>query len=465
MIAALSPSSLSRLSPLRPARPPGVVGSEPVLDRVELTHAETQESSNRSWLRAVALSALGWGLLSGAASAMVSVQASGLMETVGPGAPRPAEAAQLQQRLHRADPAILKLLERDGVRYSVVRPGTSFAALGALESRSLQDYQARVPEMRQQAERARQAAAPFRRGLDSLLRQRQAGRLDPGLEERISLMQRDMRQAALDALPAGSWIAPYAIPSLAGQLRDRDGLHELVRLQREPKGTVRMAELVGARGEQVGEYQRLLEAINGPELQAARQASLQQATPQQRQAWEKDPGQIPLDLKSFLILAPDLAYLPDGQGGSLRAPILDAGVQAAWANAQGKTVTQSPIRGQYFPNSRKVLVQSNRIAPSRGEPHAHTPVHEMGHALEAAVERHDPRFYQNWLGRVQGAFQRARSQSSVSEYATTNLAEYIAEGVGHYYEDPGLLKQKDPQLFRLTQELLEKAADLGRKLN
>ena len=446
----------------RPATP--AVAPEPELDCVELSPAESREVGRQGWLRAVAVGALGWGLLSGAASAMVQVQTSGLMETSGPGAPRPSETAQLEQRLQRADPAILKLLQHDGVRYSVVRPGTSFAALGALESRTPQDYQSRLPEMRQQAERARQAAAPFRRGLESLLQQRVAGRLDAGLEDRIAMMQRDMRQAALEALPSSSWIAPYAIPSLAGQLRDRDGLHELVRLQREPKGTARMAELVGARGEQLAEYQALLESINGPELQAARQAALQQASPQQRAAREKDPGQIPLDLKSYLIMAPDLAYVADGQGGSLRASILDAGVQAAWANAQGKTVAQSPIRGQYFPNNRKVLVQSHRIAPSKGEAHAHTPIHEMGHALEAAVERHDPRFYQNWLARVQGAFQRARSQTSVSEYATTNLAEYIAEGVGHYYEDPALLKSKDPQLFQLTQQLLEKAAELGRGL-
>jgi len=436
------------------------------LDVVEWSGSDRPGPSpvSHRWLARAALGAVGLATLSGAASAMVQVQAPGLFESTGPGTPRPAEAAQLRQRLGQVDPAILKLLEHDGVRYGVVRPGTAFAALGALQPRSSQDYISRLPEMRAQAERARQAAAPFRRGLDSLLRQRVAGRLDPSLEARIAQMQRDMRQAVLEALPASSWLTPYTIPSLAGQLRDRDGLHELVRLQKEPKGTARMAELVGARGpEQSLEYQRLLEAINGPELQAARQLALTGATPEQQVAWEKDPGQVPLDLKSFVILAPDLAYLPDGQGGSLRASLLDAGVQAAWANAQGKTLAQSPIRGQYFPWNRKVLVQSSKLAPSPNEPHAHTPVHELGHALEDSVERHDPRFYQNWLSRVQGAYQRARGQGSVSDYATTNPAEYIAEGVGHYYEDSALLKKKDPQLFQLTQELLEKAAELGRR--
>ncbi|MFN8608173.1 MAG: hypothetical protein U0931_11620 [Vulcanimicrobiota bacterium] len=422
-------SKLPQLSPLR--QRPVPVRSTPPLDQVQLS-----QSAERPM-------ATGWLARAGA---LVALAGSSLACLAGPSSPAllsgatPAEAARLSARYSKVDPAVMQLLQKDGVKISVVHPGEPFARFQVLQGRQLADYEAQLPQMQSVATAVHKATAPFARR--------------PDLK----------RQALLDALPQNSPAVPFRIPSLAGLLHDRDGLHRLVELQNQPKGTTRMAELVGARTPaEIQEYARLVESINGPRLQEARQASLAQATPVQQAAWAKDPGQIPLDLKTYDLLVPDLAYVADGQGGSLRVSLEDAAVQAAWADSQGRTLRVSSIHGQYFPPSRHILVQSSQVSPPPGQAHAHTPLHELGHALEDSVARHDPGFYSRWHSQLYTAYQKAQQNGGVSDYALSNTAEYIAEGVGHYYEDPQLLRQKDPNLFRLTEELLSNAARLGNR--
>lgn len=418
---------LSQCSPLiQRAR---TIRTSQALDRVELSSPAERPLGN-GWLSRTA--------------AVVALAGSSLACLAGPSTPTlihsasPAEAARLSARYAKVDPGVLSLLQQDGVKVSVVHPGEVFSRFQVLETRQRSHYEAQMPRMQSIAQAVQQATAPF--------------------AQRPELRT----QALRDSLPSNSPAVPFRIPTLAGLLHDRDGLHKLIELQKEPKGTTRMAQLVGARtAAEIQEYTRLVESINGPRLQQARQSSLAQASPAQQAAWSKDPGQIPLDLKGFDILVPDLAYVPDGQGSSLRVSLEDASVQAAWADAQGKTLKNSSIHGQFFPANRQILVQSSQVTPPAGQAHAHTPLHELGHAVEDSVARHEPRFYSRWHSQVYNAYQRAQQAGGVSDYALSNQAEYIAEGVGHYYEDPQLLRQKDPTLFRLTEELLQKAAQLG----
>ncbi len=435
----VSAYGLTRLSPL-PKRSVAPERSQ-ALDTVELSAERPQSISG--WVRAGAAVAL----LGASLGCLAGPSTPGLIAASA----TPAEAARLSQRYKRVDPKILQLLVNDGVQVEVVRPGQSFMQTGVLPARSLADFQAQMGKMQATAKAVETATAPYARGIARL----QAQGLDSGQ------LQRERRSVLLDTLPHDSLAVPFSIPSLAGLLRDGDGLHKLAQQQKMPKGTTLMAQLVGARTPaQIQEYTRLVEAINGPRLEQARQASLATATPAQQQAWSKDPGQIPLDLKGYDILVPDLAYVADGQGGTARVSLLDASVHGAWADSNGKAIKNSSINGQYFTQSRRILVQSSKVAPQPGQSHSHTPLHELGHAVEDSVSRHDPRFYGSWHSKVFIAYQGAVQGGTVSEYAASNVAEYIAEGVGHFYEDPNLLRQKDPKLFELTRQLLERAAQL-----
>ena len=438
----ISSQSLARLSPLPKRAAPARAQA---LDTVELSLERPQASSG--WARA--------GLT-------VALLGSSLACLAGPSTPTliassatPAEAAKLSARYQKVDPKIMQLLQADGVRVDVVRPGQSFMQMGVLPARSLADFQAELGTMQKTARAVQTATAPYAQGISRLQQQGESA------AERLADLQRQRRQVLLETLPQDSLAVPYSIPSLAGLLRDSDGLHKLAQQQKMPKGTTLMAQLVGARTPaQVQEYTQLVEAINGPRLQQSRQASLATATPSQRLAWSQDPGQIPLDLKGFDILVPDLAYVPDGQGGTARVSLQDASIQGAWADAKGKTLAKSSIHGQYFPQSRRILIQSSQVSPPAGQGHAHTPLHELGHAIEDSVSRHDPKFFGSWHSKLFIAYQGAVQRGTVSEYAASNIAEYLAEGVGHYYEDPNLLRQKDPKLFELTRQLLERAAQL-----
>lgn len=434
---------LARLGPLS-QKPAKVSSPAQQIDSVEFSAAVEKPVSSGWMVRAGATVAL----LGSSLACLAGPASPTILLASGPVAARPAEAAQLAARFQKVDPNVLRLLQNDGVTMGVVRPGQSFLQTGVLPTLQLAEIQAQMPAMQSTARAVQKATAPYAQGIERLKAQ--------GPSQRLGEMQRQRRQVVLETIPNGSLAVPYSIPSLAGVLHDHDGLHKLVQQQNMPKGTTVMAQLVGARSAaQIQEYTQLVEAINGPRLEEARQASLQAATPAQQAAWSKDPGSIPLDLKGFDILVPDLAYVPDGSGGSARVSLLDASVQAAWADGSGKTIRGSSINGQYFFQSRRILVQSAKIS-------APTAIHEIGHAVEDSVQRHDPQFYGRWQSKLYNAYQRATQSGTVSEYAGTNSAEYIAEGVAHYHENPNLLRQKDAQLFQLTQELLHKAAELGK---
>lgn len=435
---------LTRLSPLRKKEVPTRAQAA---DTVEISNPAERPQNTSFWARTgVAVALLGASL-----TCLAGPSIPGLIAATA----TPAEAAKLSSRYSKVDPKIMQLLEKDGVRVDVVRPGQSFLQTGVLPQRTPAEFQAQMGTMQNTARAVEKATAPYAQGIARLQQQ------GPEVAERLGDMQRQRRQVLLDTLPEGSLAVPYSIPSLAGLLRDSDGLHKLAQQQKMPKGTTLMAQLAGARTPaQVQEYTQLVEAINGSRLEQARQASLATATPAQQQAWSKDPGQIPLDLKGFDILVPDLAYVPDGNGGTARVSVQDASVQGAWADANGKTLARASIHGQYFPQSRRILIQSSQVNPPAGQGHAHTPLHELGHAVEDSVARHDPKFFGNWHSKLYIAYQKAQQSGTVSEYAASNVAEYLAEGVGHFYEDPNLLRQKDPKLFELTRQLLERAAQL-----
>jgi len=431
----IASTPLARLGPL-PQKPVKSSLSGRQVDSVCISPA-AEKPLAIGWLARAGLTVA---LLGSSLASLAGPASPSILLASGPVAARPAEAARLATRLQKVDPAVLQLLQSDGVTMGVVRPGQSFLQTGVLPVRESAEYQAQMPAMRSTAQAVQKATAPYAQGIERLRAQ--------GPSERLGDLQRQRRSMVLDNIPEGSLAVPYSIPSLAGLLHDHDGLHKLVQQQNMPKGTTVMAQLVGARTPaQIQEYTKLVEAINGPRLDQARQAGLQAA----------DPGLIPIDIKGFDILVPDLAYVPDGSGGSARVSLLDASVQAAWADGSGKTISNSSINGQYFYQSRRILVQSAKVS-------AQTPIHEIGHAVEDSVQRHDPKFYGSWHSKLYTAYQRATQNGTVSEYAGTNPGEYVAEGVAHFYENPTLLRQKDPQLFQLTQELLQKAAQLGSSL-
>ena len=89
--------------------------------------------------------------------------------------------------------------------------------------------------------------------------------------------------------------------------------------------------------------------------------------------------------------------------------------------------------------------------------------HEVGHAVDHLVERLDPDFYQDWSADLQEAYDAVGSGQSgaISDYSRTNLREYLADGSKFYHQQPDQLRQTDPALYELVDELTERAVELA----
>lgn len=412
----------------------------------------------------------------------------------------PAEQTGLLGSLGRMDPAILRLMERNGVRFGVARLGEDFSTLGvqtpwtepplATMQAAADRAIASTAELDQrvlwlQAEQAALGPAaeiplqPFPSTpppLDSPppppppLTDEQRRGLELGMQlNQLSSQRRSLQMDAVGNELFNPPVIPFTLPRSAPPANLFDMAHEIQ--EQSVKSTNDMARLVGARApEQVAEYNRLVEGINGERLTEARSASmrfmeerLSTLEPGQRQQaeemlarWREDPTTIPIDATRHNIFVPNLFYGPDGQ----RMNLHDATSLLAWTDDDGRVREDSQLAGQYFRTNRRVLV-SERSAVGNSGLSGDVGIHEAGHAVDHLVRDLDPTFYQEWQGRLREAHEASRG-STVTDYAGTNPSEYIAEGISHYYADPLLLRSTDPALYSLTEELLHRAAELGR---
>lgn len=211
--------------------------------------------------------------------------------------------------------------------------------------------------------------------------------------------------------------------------------------------------------EQRREFLQLLKAVNGGavERQQAEMLEKQQKTVQQmppgplREMSEKllqNPDQLLLGMETP-ILIPQFTYY-QLQDGSARIrnddPILSK-VQALGLHFGGRGVVQ---------------VDSDQVGSK-----THVINHELGHSIDDLLQRQNPKFYKPWSAQVKEALGEARQRQQegkpvASDYSLTNQAEYVAEGVEYYFENPEMLKANDPKLFALTEQLLAQADEQGK---
>ena len=436
-----------------------------------------------------------------------------MVDTRGPGAPTTAEMEALAGSLAKVDAPVLHLAHSSGVKVDVVHKGADFTSLGAIRPRSAQSYRDNLPQMHKFADEVAGTAAPFDHKLAALSKQRAALPPDPqgmgigmwgGVSDaeltpdqikgqKLDKQIRALEQAKVEAVskhftPGESPAIPFMLPSDMGERSGPMGAIQAHTVAQMPKSTAMMAEFVGAKTpEERKEYCQLVEGINGERLSKARTEALAQL---EKDGWDKndlaklkaDPSQIPIDLDKNNILVPDLFYAPDGKGGQQRLNYHDATSMLSWADGQGKARPSigadqekgSVLNGEFFEDKNRILVQSDRLDHSADPEDTLVPVHELAHSLRNIVKTRDPQFYEGWEKKLQVAYDKAHGApwtgegamppagtGSVTAYALTNLGEYHAEGVAKYYDDPEGLQLKDPALYQLTKEFIDRANVLG----
>ncbi|MEO7523886.1 MAG: zinc-dependent peptidase [Ferruginibacter sp.] len=95
---------------------------------------------------------------------------------------------------------------------------------------------------------------------------------------------------------------------------------------------------------------------------------------------------------------------------------------------------------------------------------SNTAIHEFVHLIDKADGDTDgiphllldKQFVLPWMNLIQEKIQQiAKLKSDINPYATMNKAEFLAVSTEYFFERPGLLKVKHPQLYAMLQEMFD----------
>ncbi|MFN8606731.1 MAG: hypothetical protein U0931_04325 [Vulcanimicrobiota bacterium] len=314
-----------------------------------------------------------------------------------------------QGKIGSVDSGVLSLLSKAGVGFLVLHEGDDLASSRLLRNQSLDRWRSQLVELREagrQLHQQRQQSGDFSlQRLDlpvQLFQPRRDSPLGPGLTTMETM-----------------------------------ALHH------------------GARSpEEKQIFYQLVEELNGPRLEQARQETQAQLD---RHGLVRDPAHQPIDPLKHTLLVPDLYFC-----GPARL-LLDEHDQATLQTWQqgGDKVSFAHHEGEEWNGQYLYLGQEKRILVRSTALESKTPVHELGHALDMHLEKQDPVFYRDLHDGLARAYSRARSSSrAVSNYALANLREYFAEGFAHYYQDLARLKKTDPDLCALVEAACARACQL-----
>jgi hypothetical protein len=287
-------------------------------------------------------------------------------------------------------------------------------------------------------------------------------------------------------------IKPYSIDIPSGNGFSGAGISAM--LGRFPQSMEGMAEAHGAKTpEEKEEFYNAMKALNGDKLEKARKQALENdlrqfdaiENPDERskvkaeiskgyaKQYEGHPEKMPMSYQDSVVLVPNTYYYhkPGAKEGDppIRLDYHDYGTLNDWTDPQtgkahngklgeGRT---SVTNGQYFhlDGVNRILIRDFKMGGT-------TSVHELGHAIEANVEKDDPAFYKEWQANLKKAYDNVGKEGGtrqISDYSRENLKEYLAEGFMKYYEDPKLLKSNDPALYSRVEEMINRASSLGKK--
>lgn len=210
--------------------------------------------------------------------------------------------------------------------------------------------------------------------------------------------------------------------------------------------------------EQRQEYKQLLSAMNGGEWEEQQAEQLQR---QQDLLAKMGPGPV-REMVAKSVAHPEKLVL------GLETPLLIP--QFSYHEVNGRTArlqNDDPSLGNlsalglHFGGRGVVQIDADQLGGK-----THVINHELGHSMDDLLRQQNPGFHAKWSVQVKEALAEARQrdqdgQPVASRYSLTNQAEYVAEGVEYYFENPEMLKKNDPKLFELTEQLLERADAQG----
>lgn len=388
-----------------------------------------------------------WSVDSGVNSGKLQAVDTMLDRGLTPGlqGPRSDQRATLQSTLGKVDRGLLLWAEQRGIKIQVLQQGEELEATGALRDLTGQFEQRMNPDT---VAKIDQLLAP--------LTEKIRAEKDPEQAKLLRSQKRNQLAELLNANPCGATVFTHAYSSLLAP-----------ELSKAPVSLVETPTLKGmaihhgahARTEQK-QFYHWMEMLNGDRLSQARQASIEKKSislknrPTALARWKKQaaehPEMVPVDTTLFTLVVPDAHFF------AIRPPqpdmLLD---QSDLASVQGWR--DGDFRGQWFflDGKTNLLIRDSAVELD-------TPVHELGHVIDLTLEKEDPEFYNSLRPRIERAHYQARFQGhAITEYSKANKREYIAEGFAAYYDNPRELRSKDPELFGLVDQMVDRCCGLA----
>lgn len=373
--------------------------------------------------------------------------------------PSPETLAQLQKSLAPVSPQILNLAHKEGVCFQLVEPGADLMQAKVLRLQPKSYIHDQLPQL-------------------SAFTQKISGQQVPQI---------------LDQLEASRLPLKFFSVPIPGNVSPTFDVLQMIHMQSSmPASLHQMALVHGAKSpEDIQEFTGLVRAINGPKVDQAIQETVDRMvdmkratsswnqkpfTPQDeaalRASLSKNPQMVPINHRDLNVLVPDLFY-KQVNGQTFRLDGHDRGSLESWsgqADAKGELQIDGKIngenngvRGQYFykDDVKRILMRSSEVGKR-------TPIHELGHALDHLLEKRDPQFYAAWKAEVQKDYDAMMKNvygpeggtQPITEYAETNVGEYIAEGFAHFHLSPDEFKAKDPKFYGAIDRFLGRLQQL-----
>lgn len=359
----------------------------------------------------------------------------------------PGVRQQVQRDLGSVAPEILRTLDASRVGVVVLAKGQTPEDVGVIRSTTVQGYMGDLKALRSTVDRIRAGGDPAVKAEIADLQARVTGEdydeesamLRGRLAELKSQRADEFFTRVMDET-SGRAIARTPLPEEGFFTDMRAGIEAL---------TVReLAEEHGARTpEQVATFARLLKDLNGPALEQAQRAFAEaQGT--------EGGGELDRPFQPYLegIVMPGIHFQKDRVVSAH-----DAVAQATWK--------VDPPRGQYFYEGGVNTVVLSHDALSRPEEGRSVVVHELGHALEDALQEQSPKAFQSYRAGRDAAWKRlSESGNFPTDYSGASPQEmaadsFAADGSGQRAR----LKSADARWDREFGRMLDTARALGDK--
>ena len=351
----------------------------------------------------------------------------------------PEQTEILQDNLARVDRGVLLWAKEQGVQMQVLQSGEELEAAGVLR-----DFKGEFEERidTQKIDAIHQHLEPLTDKIRS--------ESDP---DKLLALRRQKRHDLAELLTHNACGAAVFTPAFAPLLAP--GLSKLLADPTETPTLKGMALHHGADSpEEQRTFYKWMEKLNGERLESAHQASVQERSdlleskPEAQQGWLKQaqekPETVPLDTTLHTLVVPDAHFFPSQSG---EEPLLidrsDLRSIEGWREGN--------FRGQWFflEDKKNLLIRDSAVGLD-------TPIHELGHAIDLTLEKQAPDLYRSLRPRIEKAHYQARLHGhAITRYAMANRHEYIAEGFAAYYTQAEQLRETDPQLYQLVDEMVD----------